>query len=138
MRITITQAPTLAVTPLGEGPARVEIGLPGVLPPLAQAPLVSLHAGAWQPVQVGPGLVIDAGVLRMENPADQAGVAHWFTHTQNVAAAVWTVHHNLGRAPSVTVRDTAGDEIVGAVHFVDLDTLTITFSAATSGVAHIV
>lgn len=56
-----------------------------------------------------------------------------YTHSQSVASTVWTVVHGLGKYPSVDVEDSAGDPIVGAVEYIDLNTLTITFSAAVGG-----
>jgi len=54
-----------------------------------------------------------------------------------VASATWTVVHNLNKYPSVSIVDTAGDEVIGQVHFNDSNTVTITFTAAFSGKAFI-
>jgi hypothetical protein len=44
-----------------------------------------------------------------------------------------TVNHNLGKFPAVTVYDSAGDEVEGSVHYMDVNTLTVSFAAAFSG-----
>ena len=68
-------------------------------------------------------------------------VVHWqassgadknYTKTFTVATSV-PVAHNLGKFPAVSVFDSAGDECVGDVDYVDLDNLTLTFSAPFSG-----
>lgn len=60
-----------------------------------------------------------------------------FTFTQGAPAEVWTIKHELGRFPSVTVQDTAGDEVMGIVDFISENELTVTFSAAVSGTAYL-
>ena len=58
-------------------------------------------------------------------------------HQQAFALAVWQVTHNLGKRPSVTVVDSAGDAVEGSVRYLDDNRLTITFSAAFSGSAYL-
>lgn len=58
-----------------------------------------------------------------------------FEYIQASAAAVWTVTHNLNKYPSVTIVDSANDEVEGNVNHVSKTQLTITFSAAFSGKA---
>jgi heat shock protein HslJ len=59
-----------------------------------------------------------------------------YTHNQTTAATVWTVNHNLGKNPSVTVVDSAGTKVWGDEKHIDQNSLTITFSAAFSGKAY--
>lgn len=47
------------------------------------------------------------------------------------------INHNLNKKPSVTVIDTAGNEIIGDVDYVDQDNLTLKFSAAVRGTAYL-
>lgn len=58
--------------------------------------------------------------------------------TQTTAATVWTIIHNLGRNPSVTIKDTAGDRIIADVVYDDDDSLTINFNVAIAGTAYLV
>lgn len=60
-----------------------------------------------------------------------------YKHVQNVSSAVWTINHNMYKYPSVTVKDSAGSTVIGEVNYIDLDTLTITFSGAFSGEAYL-
>lgn len=67
--------------------------------------------------------------------ADVYKYAH--VHNQPSAAAQWTVTHNLGKFPSVSVVDTANTEVIGEVEHVNDTQLVIKFSAAFSGKAFI-
>lgn len=60
-----------------------------------------------------------------------------YIHTQSVPATVWTVSHNLGRFPSVSVVDSAGTLVFGEVKYLTSNSLTVTFSAAFGGKAYI-
>ena len=60
-----------------------------------------------------------------------------YVHTQAVAASVWTVNHALDKYPSVTVIDSAGSVVHGDITYTNSNNLTLTFSAAFSGVAYI-
>lgn len=59
-----------------------------------------------------------------------------YVHTQGTAAAVWTVTHNLGKYPSVTVVDSANTVIIGEVFYLDINTVRLTFCAPFCGSAY--
>lgn len=59
------------------------------------------------------------------------------THKQAQAAKVWTVAHNLGKRPAVTVVDSAGTVVIGDVSFENATAsangkVTVTLAAAPS------
>lgn len=58
-----------------------------------------------------------------------------FVHNQTLASATWIVDHNLGKLPSVTIIDSANDEVFGEVKHDTINKATISFSAAFSGKA---
>lgn len=60
-----------------------------------------------------------------------------YVHDQAVPSATWIVNHNLGKFASVTVVDTANDEVIGSVSYNGLNQVTITFSSAVSGKAYL-
>lgn len=60
-----------------------------------------------------------------------------FIYTQAVASSTWTVTHNMGKNPSVSIIDSSGDEVLGEVNHISNNQLIITFSAAFSGVAYL-
>ena len=59
-----------------------------------------------------------------------------FEFAQASAATTWTVNHNLGKFPSVTVKLSDGTVGQAAITHTNKNTLTITFSADTSGTAY--
>jgi len=60
-----------------------------------------------------------------------------FTFTQAIPATIWTVNHNLGKFPSVTVTDNSGEEVEVQVTHVDNNNLNIDLNALYSGKAYI-
>lgn len=60
-----------------------------------------------------------------------------YTHVQGVAAAVWTITHDLGYMPSVTVVDSAHETVEGDVIYGPVGTISIIFSAAFAGTAYL-
>lgn len=60
-----------------------------------------------------------------------------YIHDQQSASATWTITHNMGKNPSVTIVDTANDEVEGSVKHNSINQITITFSAAVSGKAYL-
>lgn len=67
----------------------------------------------------------------------ELGIDQTYIYEQTSAAAVWTITHNLGRYPSVTVVDSAGSECVGEVTYLDENTVQCTFSAPFGGKAYL-
>lgn len=65
------------------------------------------------------------------------GVAETFTHDQNVASATWTIVHNLGAFLPVTVIDSANETVEGNVHYVDINTVILSFAAPFGGTAYV-
>ena len=60
-----------------------------------------------------------------------------YTHTQGVASSTWTINHNLGFYPNLTVQDSAGTIYEGEIAYTNSDSLTVTFSSAFSGKAYL-
>ena len=56
-------------------------------------------------------------------------------HTQSSAATLWTVTHNLGKYPSVRIKDNTGHSMEGDIVDISINEITIEFSSAKSGVA---
>lgn len=66
------------------------------------------------------------------------GEATSYTHVQSVAVMNWLIVHNLGFKPGgVRVVQSTGEEIIGSVSYPDINTVAISFGAATAGVAHL-
>jgi len=94
------------------------------------------HVWTWHAAEgTDPAYWEDLGSFRgdpgPEGPPGPGALAVVFT--QSSPAAVWTVAHNLGSYPSVTVVDTGGTVVDPDVHYNDQNTLTIVFGSATTG-----
>jgi hypothetical protein len=66
---------------------------------------------------------------------NQPSVAYY--HTQGTSSAVWTITHNLGWYPNVTVQDSGGSIVEGEINYTSSQALTITFTGAFSGKAYL-
>lgn len=96
---------------------------------------VSISYGGPQGVQgpTGPtGPMGAAGLVAGDIP----GLVS-YTHNQSAVSTTWTVTHGLKFKPNVTVFDSAENMTEGSVTHTNNTTLTITFSAAISGRAHL-
>jgi hypothetical protein len=60
-----------------------------------------------------------------------------FKHNQTTASATWTINHNLGKFPSVTVVDSANNVVEGCVQYIDNNTIELNFGSAFSGCAYL-
>jgi hypothetical protein len=60
-----------------------------------------------------------------------------FVYTQNTPSSTWTILHNLNKYPSVSVVDSANTVVEGSITYMDLNTLTISFSAQFTGTAYL-
>lgn len=67
-------------------------------------------------------------------PMGPPGDTH-YTHVQAVASDTWVIDHNLGKYPSVSVVDSANDEVEGSVNHVNPMRVILVFSAPFSGKA---
>ncbi len=62
----------------------------------------------------------------------------FYVHTQAVAAAVWTINHNLGGQPTAVVLDSAGTQCEGTFSYPSVNQMVITFSSAFTGTAYVI
>lgn len=59
----------------------------------------------------------------------------YYLHTQTVAAATWTITHNLGQRPNVAVLDEDGNEVFADVDHASINQVVITFPTPFAGSA---
>lgn len=94
---------------------------------------------AWVWTGIDLGGVGPAGATGPPGPSGPTGppgpIAATYTHVQTTPATVWTIIHNLGYFPNVTVVDTQGEQVEGEVDFTSGSTVIVTFSAAFAGKA---
>lgn len=60
-----------------------------------------------------------------------------YQHTQIQALSTWSITHNLQKFPSVTVVDSAGSKVTGEVDYIDINNLTVSFTAEFGGIAYL-
>lgn len=60
-----------------------------------------------------------------------------YAYEQAQPSDTWTIQHNLRKYPSVSIVDTAGSAFLGEVHYIDENSLTISFAAAVAGYAYL-
>lgn len=60
-----------------------------------------------------------------------------YHYAQGPASANWLIIHNLAKFPSVTVIDSAGEEVEGTIQYIDNNNLRLLFSAAFTGSAYL-
>ncbi len=60
-----------------------------------------------------------------------------FTYVQGVPSTSWNIQHNLGKFPSITVIDSAGTVVTGEYTYIDINNVTLTFSAPFAGTAYL-
>lgn len=82
------------------------------------------------------GMQGDKGDKGAKGDVGPSGGDRHYTHSQAVPDTVWTVTHNLGKYPSITVFDSSGAEVEGEVAHLSNAALTVTFSAGFSGYAY--
>jgi hypothetical protein len=66
-----------------------------------------------------------------------AGGGDSYVHNQGVVASTWTITHNLGYYPNVTVIDSALSTVEGDVTQISTNVLRLQFSAAFTGTAYL-
>ena len=62
---------------------------------------------------------------------------HSFVHNQGIAAATWSIVHDLGWFPNVTVIDSSGRTVEGDLTHLSDVALRLTFSGAFTGIAYL-
>lgn len=60
-----------------------------------------------------------------------------FIYEQAQTSAEWTINHNLGKYPSVTIADSAGNVFFPAIKYINENTCVVTMNAPMNGVAYL-
>jgi len=89
------------------------------------------------PIKEGPpGPKGDEGKKGDKGDTGATGdAANRYIHVQAVAASVWTVNHNLGRKPIVSIRSTGGVEVDAQVVHASPNQFTVHFAMPYAGTA---
>ena len=73
----------------------------------------------------------------LQGPPGPPGDAFTAVFAQSSPTTVWLLEHNLGRFPAISLVDTANDQIIGDVSYLDANVARVTFAAPTSGKAYL-
>lgn len=115
----------------------VVIVQPGSVPSVVVAPPTPSPTASSSVVVSGTS-VGPQGPAGPAGPAGPVGATGGsYTHNQSTASTIWTITHNLGFNPNVTVVASSGGVVEGDTFWPSINTVTITFSAAFSGVAYL-
>lgn len=76
------------------------------------------------------------GLQGVQGPQGSAAIQS-FVHNQNVPSDTWTINHNLGFYPNVSVIDSAGTVVEGDTAWPDSGTIIVSFESAFSGKAYL-
>jgi len=125
----ITLAPSVTISPI-ELTNRVNTVR------IAAAPIAVVIANPATPIDVSIAEIM-RGPAGPPGPQGPTGGAASFVYTQQSASDRWTIQHNLGSFPAVTVIDSAGDWMIADFSFISPDMLEIKFAVATSGTAYL-
>ena len=60
-----------------------------------------------------------------------------YDHMQGAASSSWSITHNLGFKPNVTVVDSAGNIVEGEISYTNSNSITVSFQSAFSGYAYL-
>lgn len=66
-----------------------------------------------------------------------AGSDAFYTFNQGSPAATWTITHGLNKFPSVSVVDSAGDQVEGDIEYINSNQVVAKFSAPFAGKAYL-
>lgn len=94
--------------------------------------LEELHNVSITSPQDDQVLVYDAGTNLWVN---QTQPAETFVFVQGSPSNTWNIAHTLNKYPSVSIVDSANNEVDGDVNYVDQNNITLTFASAFSGKA---
>lgn len=84
----------------------------------------------------GPESAWLASLVGAQGPAGVSGNGAYH-HVQGSSSSVWEIEHNLGFFPSVSAQDDDGYDIIGAVTYVDENTVHVTFGIQVMGDAYL-
>lgn len=60
-----------------------------------------------------------------------------YIHNQISSQNKWTIQHNLSKYPSIIITDSGGNQVMGDIKYIDLNTIELSFSGAFAGIAYL-
>ena len=110
----------------------LEVHDPGVA-----GPPNTLSIGTVTPTTSGVPAVTITGLAPSQTLNFVLPVGGVYTHNQLASASTWTITHNLGFFPSVTVIDSGNNTVIGNVTYISENQLSVSFNATFGGKAYL-
>jgi len=125
--VTVTQKKNVSIVNEPEDQV-LEVHDPGVA-----GPANVLTVGT---VTTGTAAVTITGTAPSQTLNFVLPMASQYVHVQSASASTWTISHNLGFFPSVSVVDNGGNLVIGDVLYITENQVSISFSASFGGKAY--
>lgn len=87
-------------------------------------------------VQVVESEQIVVTEIGIPGPPGPSGADLTYEHSQLVASDTWTINHQLGKHPAITVVDSGGNVVTGDITYNDINTAIVSFSVPFGGNAY--
>lgn len=127
VNVTLTNPVNPDVTVATPAPQALIVGAPVV-------PNVTVTNPAAPTITLAPPVPIGITLVPVAGPPGPTAATFYYEHVQALASAGWSIVHNLGKFPNVSV--IVGGEIIGVpVIHVDLNTAYVSFSTPQTGEA---
>lgn len=76
--------------------------------------------------------------INLQTQINEIGVlARGYIHEQGIASDVWIIEHNLNKNPSVTVVDSAENEVVCEIEYINNNVVEVKLNGASKGKAYL-
>ena len=98
---------------------------------------VDAHIGGLDQLDTTAKANLVTAINELAAKGTPAGSGLAFIHQQWSPASVWTINHNLGVRPAVTILDVGGNEVQADVTHMSANQLLIRFAMALAGVARL-
>ena len=60
-----------------------------------------------------------------------------YKHVQSIPSDIWTINHNLGFYPNISIVDSSGRSVEGDINYIDMNTVEASFAGAFAGEAYL-
>lgn len=100
-------------------------------------PANTLAIGTVTPTTSGVPAVTITGSAPSQTLNFVLPVGGVYTHNQLVSSSTWTITHNMGFFPSVTVIDSGNNTVIGNVTYISENQLSVSFNATFGGKAYL-
>ena len=86
-------------------------------------------------------VLVEIGTAGLQGAKGEPGDVQFedlsYVHDQVVPSSTWTITHNLGFIPNITVVDSGGTVVEGSYNYPNSSTVVLTFNGTFSGKAYL-